>query len=338
MKSTSITSCSCLLTWKTTVTGSPCLDQEAMIVDSLEDVALLPCASPPNAPRLISLLHLRVTGGGCCTRIGGKLLTRAATFLKLLWISAFVTSKSSPSSRRFSSTSADSRKQPSVERAMSGPLRPQDPAEEFLLEQQMVLLPPHRPVWPSQPGAERSAAPAPFPLRKAPGTYVPAVSVSSRADGAVEDPAALVPTRLSAKERKLSRSSRRPEQVASGSSRMSLSRSPELNRVSLDHEAGPSCHANVVDLHRRVPSPEETDEWRLRKRLAREQKVDAEVIEGNKRRKLSNDATIKDDSDDDDEDGGEWCVICLQSIRDPTIVGECGHKGFCVSIEACDHM
>lgn len=200
---------------------------------------------------------------------------------------------------------------------MSGPLRPQDPAEEFLLEQETVLLPPHRPVWPSQPEQ------APFPLRKAPGAYVPAASGSR--DVAVEDPAALVPTRLSAKERKLSRSSRQPERVASGSHK-SLSRSPELGRTALQGEAGPS-RTSDVDLRRRIPSPEEADEWRLRKRLAREQRVDGEVIEGNKRRKVSN-ATVDSSND---EDGGEWCAICLQSIRDPTIVGECGHKGFCVS-------
>lgn len=38
--------------------------------------------------------------------------------------------------------------------------------------------------------------------------------------------------------------------------------------------------------------------------------------------------TIKEESEDD---GQDLCVICLQAVRDPTIVGECGHQIFCVS-------
>lgn len=38
--------------------------------------------------------------------------------------------------------------------------------------------------------------------------------------------------------------------------------------------------------------------------------------------------TIKEESDDE---GQDLCVICLQAVRDPTIVGECGHQIFCVS-------
>jgi hypothetical protein len=37
---------------------------------------------------------------------------------------------------------------------------------------------------------------------------------------------------------------------------------------------------------------------------------------------------IKEESDDE---GQDLCVICLQDVRDPTIVGECGHQIFCVS-------
>lgn len=37
---------------------------------------------------------------------------------------------------------------------------------------------------------------------------------------------------------------------------------------------------------------------------------------------------IKEESDDE---GQDLCVICLQAVRDPTIVGECGHQIFCVS-------
>lgn len=38
--------------------------------------------------------------------------------------------------------------------------------------------------------------------------------------------------------------------------------------------------------------------------------------------------TMHDDTSDDE--GQELCVICLQAVRDPTIVGECGHQIFCV--------
>lgn len=31
-----------------------------------------------------------------------------------------------------------------------------------------------------------------------------------------------------------------------------------------------------------------------------------------------------------DDEGQDLCVICLQAVRDPTIVGECGHQIFCV--------
>jgi hypothetical protein len=38
--------------------------------------------------------------------------------------------------------------------------------------------------------------------------------------------------------------------------------------------------------------------------------------------------TMHDDTSDDE--GQDLCVICLQAVRDPTIVGECGHQIFCV--------
>jgi hypothetical protein len=38
--------------------------------------------------------------------------------------------------------------------------------------------------------------------------------------------------------------------------------------------------------------------------------------------------TMHDDTSDDESQ--DLCVICLQAVRDPTIVGECGHQIFCV--------
>lgn len=35
--------------------------------------------------------------------------------------------------------------------------------------------------------------------------------------------------------------------------------------------------------------------------------------------------------EESDDEGQDLCVICLQAVRDATIVGECGHKIFCVS-------
>lgn len=49
--------------------------------------------------------------------------------------------------------------------------------------------------------------------------------------------------------------------------------------------------------------------------------------EGGRRMSGDSDAMHEDISDDE---GQDLCVICLQAVRDPTIVGECGHQIFCV--------
>ncbi len=116
----------------------------------------------------------------------------------------------------------------------------------------------------------------------------------------------------------------------------------------------------------RIPSPEEASEWKRQKLLAaknrrreeferakaREEIYDLDgedeggipgglALNKPKSRRMSSGkgktkegAVVVGDADQEDEEedeGKELCVICLQGVRDRTVLGECGHQGFCVS-------
>lgn len=201
---------------------------------------------------------------------------------------------------------------------------------------------------PAMPSEDPSTSNLPFPLRKdRPSASFQAASDCSPREGdeafrAI--PSILVPTSLAAKERKLYRTSRLEEKVASGSSFSEQQHAikSEKHRFSstytmshqaegsetIDDQGNGRITSNVdADIRRRSPSFEMIDHPGTRKRAASKQRVQAEehpIKECKKRR-------ISDASESPSDDGEEWCAICLQSITDPTIVGECGHKGFCVS-------
>jgi hypothetical protein len=153
----------------------------------------------------------------------------------------------------------------------------------------------------------------------------------------------LVPTSLSARQRKASRSDRPEESVAA----------PLLLSEPLVSERTRSLQEQMNELQkRRVSSPNEQDEWVVRKELDSRIKTEKEkerLMKGldskGKGRAFEHDDHTQapgsslvpgleeplGDNDSDSDPEMDHCVICLQKVDDPTVVGECGHRIFCVS-------
>jgi hypothetical protein len=134
----------------------------------------------------------------------------------------------------------------------------------------------------------------------------------------------LVPSSVFARNRKSSRHSYMEEPVVRGpinSAVIDLSTSPTQSqkRLSLDEE-----HS----VQRETSPTEEELEVLRRKGLAaaRDKRVHGN---GKGKQPVYETEVVEEESDDE---GQDLCVICLQAVRDPTIVGECGHKIFCVSV------
>ncbi|KAJ9121968.1 hypothetical protein QFC24_004551 [Naganishia onofrii] len=131
----------------------------------------------------------------------------------------------------------------------------------------------------------------------------------------------LVPSSVFARNRKSSRHSYAEEPVVRGpinSAVIDLSTSPTQSqkRLSFDEE-----HS----VQRETSPTEEELEVLRRKGLAaaRDKRVHGN---GKGKQPVYETEVVEEESDDE---GQDLCVICLQAVRDPTIVGECGHKIFC---------
>ncbi len=224
----------------------------------------------------------------------------------------------------------------------------QDEAERFLLERTQVLCSPPRIPWTALPGSQ-----------------------SASAAGST----ALVPPALISRDRKANRGTHEPVARPRG---FGSGLGPGLDDVFDRASAG-----DEPDPLRRIPSPEESEEWKRRKlAAARVKRADeyqrmqvrclgasagpsagAEVLdvdaleeeaerrqaaierrnaEANGWRRASHGApangkgkevvVLDDDEEEEDQDENmEMCVICLQGVRDRTVLGECGHQSFCVS-------
>jgi hypothetical protein len=186
----------------------------------------------------------------------------------------------------------------------------QDPAEAFLLQATQVLCSPPRMKWPERPDP-RQAGPS---------------------NGFSTTATSLIPPTLVSRDRKLSRSDRqepvaRPSLTGTSSSNAALHGAFDFNNDPID----------------RIPSPEESEEWKRRKLAAAKLKRQEEFQRAQARGEVFDldaqpsgvkgkeaDNSGLEDSDED-EANEEMCVICLQGVRDRTVLGECGHQCFCVS-------
>jgi len=187
-------------------------------------------------------------------------------------------------------------------------LFPQDPAEAFLLVQ--------------------------VPSIAGPSTH-----------GKREPPTDLVPPSLSLKSRRLSKSRRSGEVVRRGDEFASSSSAGGATGQLSRYDEDAVDDEEVDESRRRIPSPEEHRVWTERRQSARQAQLEASrpVVPSRNNGSQWHPSNLTGEialdklgtevpGDEDDEgEAGEMCVICLQSVQDRTIVGDCDHSIFCVS-------
>jgi hypothetical protein len=209
----------------------------------------------------------------------------------------------------------------------------QDPAEAFVLQSTQVPCSPPTISWVQRGGSSSQAGLSTRPSGTAPGA-------------STGDATSLIPPALISRDRKLSRGDREP--VA----RPAFVHPPSPQSSHLPHPSAVTSipvqdASDVVEGPiRRIPSPEESAEWRTSRlpaaRQTRQEEfnraasrgevydLDAPSLNDGKARKPNAVDDMDDDHEESDEEQ-EMCVICLQGVRDRTVLGECGHQCFCVS-------
>lgn len=173
--------------------------------------------------------------------------------------------------------------------------------------------------------------------------------------GKRQPPTDLVPPSLSLKSRRLSKSRRSGEVIRRGDEFSTYAGEGNSGYLPKhDEEAVEDDDEEEDESRRRIPSPEEHRVWTQRRQSARQAQLDASrpIIPGpsrvngsqwhasnlnlNPTGEISLDKLGKevpgDESDPNEGEAGEMCVICLQAVNDRTIVGDCDHSIFCVSL------